>query len=332
MTCLLCAALARALAAQPAEQPLRQAATARPNDAAARSRYGIFLQQQGRPAEALTHLRAAVELSPKSPEYNYNLALALLHAEQPVEALTVLDRGTFAGADHLALRGNVLNALGRADEAATALRRAVALDAANPDTLYDLALTLLKLDAGPEALPLLEQGRRRFPRIAKIHAACGMVAYQLGKDAEAVRAYETAVKLEPGAADLYAALGDVRDSTGNLSAAEAAYRTSLRLDATAAGVHVKLGRNLAKLQRPAEAEAAFVQAVKLEPANADARFELGKLALVRGDHARAVDHLRQAVASAPGLKGAWYQLGIAYQRTGDEHQSRAAMEQFRRLP
>jgi hypothetical protein len=42
--------------------------------------------------------------------------------------------------------------------------------------------------------------------------------------------------------------------------------------------------------------------------------------------------LRRAVQSAPGLKGAWYQLGLAYKRAGEDQQSLAAMEQFRKLP
>lgn len=318
--------------AQPPEEPLRQAVAARPRDAAAHSQYGIFLLGQGRLTEAVNELRTASALSPRSADHTYNLALALLQTEQPGEALAVLDRGSFVGADHLALRGNVLNALERPAEAATALRRAAALDPANPDTLYDLALTLLKLDAAAEAQPLLAQGSRRFPRVAKIHAARGMVAYSQGQNAEAVRAYETAVRLEPGAADLHAALGDVRQATGDLRAAESAYRNALRLDASPAEVHVKLGRTLARRQRVEEAAVAFARAIQLDPANAEAHFELGKAALARGEHAAAVDQLRRAVESAPGLKGAWYQLGLAYKRAGEDQQSRAAMEQFRKLP
>jgi len=326
----LCACAAVALAL-PTEDEFRKAITARPTDAAAQSRYGLFLLQQGRPPEALTELRAALALSPRSPDHTYNLALALLQTEAPAEALAVLERGKFPGADHLALRGNVLNALDRLPEAATALRRAATLDAGNVDTLYDLALTLLKLDAAAEALPWLEQGRRRFPREAKIHAASGMAAYALGRNAEAIRFYETAVHLEPAAPDLHAALGDVRQAAGDLSAAEGAYRRSLRLEAGAA-VSVKLGRNLARQQRAAEAAAAFTRAIQLEPGHAEGRLELGKLALTAGDPAGAVEHLRQAVRSAPDLKSAWYQLGIAYQRAGEEESSRQAMEQFRRIP
>lgn len=321
-----------ALLFQPAEQDLRRAVEARPTDAAAHSRYAIFLQQQGRLTEAVAHFRSALDLAPRSAEYGYNLALALLSEGRAADALGVLDKQASGAADALALRGAVLNALDRAPEAAAALRQSVAADPNNADTLYDLVLTLLKVDASAEASKLLESGRRRFPRVSKIHAASGMVAYLLGRNAEAVRAYETAVRLEPDGADLFVALGDVYDATGELARAEQAYRRSLQLDSNNAQAHVKLGKNLAKLQRAAEAEREFAAAVRIEPATADAHFQLGKLATARGDHAAAVEHHRAAVKASPGLKEAWYQLGISYKRTGDEAQSAAALEQFRKLP
>jgi tetratricopeptide (TPR) repeat protein len=327
---LALAAFAPAVLCQ--ESELARAVQAKPRDAAAHSRYGLFLQQQGRSTEAIAHLHSALELNPRSAEYSYNLTLALLQGGRGADALAVLDRFPAPGADTFALRGAVLNELGRAPEAAEALRRAVALDANNPDSLYDLALTLLKIDADAEAATLLERGRVRFPRVGKIHAAAGMVAYLHGRNAEAVRAYEAAVRLEPGAADFFASLGDVYDATGDLTRANAAYTTSLRLDASVAAVHVKLGRNLLKLQRPAEAERTFRAALQRDPAQADAHFQLGKLAAARNEHAAAIEHYRQAVSAMPGLKEAWYQLGISYRRAGDEPQSLAALEQFRKLP
>ena len=315
----------------PAESELARAVALRPKDPVAHSRYGVFLQQEGRGIEAIAHFRTALELNPRSTEHSYNLALALLHDGRAGEALAVLDKYPAAGADQFALRGAVLNALGRTPEAADALRRAVALDANNPDSLYDLALTLLKVDASAEAAALLDRGRRRFPRVAKLHAAAGMVAYLHGKNTEAVSAYETAVRLEPGGADLFAALGDVYDATGDLARAESAYRKSLSL-ASVAAVHVKLGRNLMKLQRPREAETAFAAALQRDATQAEAHFQLGKLASARGEHNAAISHFQQAVAATPSLKEAWYQLGVSYRRMGQEEQSLAALEQFKKLP
>ena len=248
-------------------QDLARAVAARPRDPAAQSRYAVFLEQQGRSEEALAHFQAALDLAPHSAEYAFNLALAMLHLSRAAESLAVLDRHPATSADHLLLRGAVLNALDRPADAAVVLRRALALEPANPDSLYDLALTLLKINASAEATALLDSGRRRFPGVAKLHAASGMVAYLHGKNADAVRAYEAAVKLEPGAADLFASLGDVYDATGDLVRAGASYGKSLRLDSSVATVHVKLGRNHLKLQHPREAGEAFAAALQRDPAN-----------------------------------------------------------------
>lgn len=329
---MLLAAAAAALpqTAQQLERELQGAVAARPKDPAAHSRYAMFLQEQGRGAEAVAHFRSALDLNPRSAEHAYNLGLALLNNDRPGDALAVLDSHPVGSADGFVLRGAVLNALGRPPEAAEALRRAVALGPGNPDSLYDLALTLLKIDASAEATALLERGRRRFPRVAKIHAASGMVAYLNGRNAEAVKAYEAAVKLEPGAADLHASLGDVYDATGDLVRAGAAYAVSLKLDGSVAAVHVKSGRNWLKLQKPEEAARAFEAALQRDPANGEAHFQLGKMAAAREDHTAAIEHFRLAVAATPGLKEAWYQLGIAYRRAGNEEQSLAALEEFRK--
>ncbi len=329
---LTSAQLAAGQSLDPSGQDLARAVGARPRDPAAHSRYAVFLEQQGRSGEAFPHFQTALDLAPQSAEYAYNFALALLHNRRAADSLVVLDRHPAASGDHLALRGAVLNALDRPADAADALRRAVALDSANPDSLYDLALTLLKIDASVEATALLERGRRRFPGVAKLHAAFGMVAYLYGKNAEAVRAYEAAVRLEPGAADLFASLGDVYDATGDLVRAGASYSKSLRLHSSVATVHVKLGRNRLKLQQSREAGEAFAAALLRDPANSAAHFEMGKLAAARGEQADAISHYRQAVAATPSLKEAWYQLGISYRRAGQEDQSLAALDQFRKLP
>ncbi len=272
----------------------------------------------------------AFERNPQSIEAAYNLALALLQEQRPVEALAILDKSS--GDELLALRGAVLNALGRSEEAAGALRKAVAAGRSNPDTLYDFALTLLKTDAVPEAADVLARGRRRFPRSAGIHAASGMTAYRMGKYEESIRMYELAVQLEPSAADFHASLGDVLDATAALSKANAAYAHAVRLDASVPVYQVKYGRNLLKLRRPAEARAAFERALKRDANETGALFELGKLAAAAQDFPGAIGRFEKAVAVNPAFKEAWYQLSLSYARLGKHEQSRAAMEHFRNLP
>jgi len=308
------------------------AQTAAPRDSRLHNEYGIELQRSGRSAEAAAHFRAALDLDPRYADAAYNLALSMLSDGRAAEALDVLDKHPAPAADHQALRGATLNALGRSEEAADALRRAVVLAPDNLFYLYDLAIVLLKIDAAPEASALIDRGRRKFPRSAKIHAAAGMIAYLSGKNAEAAHAYETAVKLEPGGADFQASLGDVYSAADRLQEAAHAYERALRLDPGNASYAVKAGRNLLKLQKTAEAETMFRQALRNDTRNAEANFQLGKLVAARGDYGMAVSHYEQAVNATPSLKEAWYQLSLGYRRLGQEEKSRAALDQFKKLP
>jgi tetratricopeptide (TPR) repeat protein len=316
----------------PSERELQRAISAHPRDPRPHTEYGIFLMQQERVSEAIPQFKTALDLDPRSPDSVYNLGLALLHNNQAQAALDALDKHPAATADYYALRGIVLNALHREPEAIQPLRRAVALDPNNPDSLYDLALTLAKTGADAEASALLAKGRQRFPKVAKIHAASGMMLYAAGQNDQAVRAYEQAVQLEPGAADLFAALGDAYDATGNLTKAEGAYARSIRIEPSNASYQVKYGRNQIKLQNPRKAETAFRQALVHDAHNADAHFELGKLANSSANPTAAISHFEQAVAANPSLKAAWYQLSLSYHRAGQEEKSRAAKEQFQKLP
>ena len=333
MPALVLAAIAvcAAVAVQAAESDLARAVAARPRDPRLHNQYGIELQGSGHTAEAAAHFRTALELDPRYADAAYNLALSLLGNGHAGEALGVLDKYPAPSADHHALRGAALNVLGRPEEAAAALRHAVARAPGNPDYLYDLAIVLLKIDATAEATALIGKGRRTFPRSAKIHAAGGMVLYLTGKNAEAAEAYETAVKLEPNAADFHASLGDVYSASDQLQQAARAYERALRLDPGNASYSVKAGRNLLKLQQTAEAEGEFRRALRNDAGNAEANFQLGKLAAARGDHASAVPHFELAVSTAPSLKEAWYQLSLSYRRLGQEEKSRAALEQFKKL-
>ena len=314
----------------PPDAELARAVQARPRDPRLQNAYGIALQQRGQVEESLARFRVALQLDPKYTDAAQNLALALLAANRPAEALDILDKYAFATADHYALRGAALNALGRTVDAVSPLRRAYELAPSSPDYTYDLAIALLKAEKSDEASAVLKKARSRFPSSAKIHAASGVLAYHNGRNDEAAHEYEAATKLEPGAADLWAALGDVYAATDSPLKAESAYSRAIRLAPTSAEYLVKAGRNLLKLQRAEDAGSAFRKAATIDANYAEAHFELGKLAFAQGDNAAAILHFERAVAAQPSFNAAWYQLSLSYRRNGQEEKSREALENFRK--
>ncbi|WP_428000753.1 hypothetical protein [Acidovorax sp.] len=91
---------------------------------------GYVYLQNNRPDKAAVLLAARDVLAPDHPRTLLTLALAHMRAAKPARALDTLDRlallGAMDGAFHL-VRAQALQALGRTDEAAGAMRAFIAL-------------------------------------------------------------------------------------------------------------------------------------------------------------------------------------------------------------
>lgn len=91
---------------------------------------GYVYLQNNRPDKAAVLLAARDVLAPDHPRTLLTLALAQVRAAKPARALDTLDRlallGAMDGAFHL-VRAQALQALGRTDEAAGAMRAFIAL-------------------------------------------------------------------------------------------------------------------------------------------------------------------------------------------------------------
>src|SRR5215469_7328502 len=86
-----------------------------PNDAAKLTELGVLLGQHGFPEEALPPLRRAAELTPGSPQMQYNFALACLELRRFAEARAALEPATRSWPDLFPLNslyGKVLWSLG----------------------------------------------------------------------------------------------------------------------------------------------------------------------------------------------------------------------------
>jgi len=119
-----------------------------PNDAAKLTELGVLLGQHGFPEEALPPLRRAAELSPGSPQMQYNFALACFQLGRFAEARAALEPATRRWPDLFPLNslyGNVLWSLGDTPGAYRALSVAHKVkpdDKATEELLYKSTLIL----------------------------------------------------------------------------------------------------------------------------------------------------------------------------------------------
>ena len=136
-----------------AEQQLEAALKADPSHAAARQAYVALLLEQQRVEAARRSLQEGLALEPAHAEFA--LALARIHTQRReyAAALQVMDKAGDAAAniEFQALRGAVLQRLGRHAEAVDAYQNALRATVQPGTTWLGLGISLEALERGPEA-------------------------------------------------------------------------------------------------------------------------------------------------------------------------------------
>ena len=137
-----------------AEEQLAGALRADPSHAAARQAYAALLIEQRRLHEAQRLLQDALTLNPEQPTLALTLARILVGQREYGAALQVLERaGPATGADFHAMRGAVLQRVGRHADAVNAYQSALQTGAAQPATSWiGLGISLESLGRRSEAV------------------------------------------------------------------------------------------------------------------------------------------------------------------------------------
>jgi len=159
-----------------------------------------------------------VARNPSDPAARLEQALALETAGQWDAALAALDRAAALGADRdevSGIRGRILLAAGRPEEAARELDALIARRPDAPGPYHQRGLALVKLGRPAEAAPDLEKAVEKLPRVTPEDVLAWRDALlAAGKPAEALRALDRGMRrvghvpsLELAAIDLDAALG-----------------------------------------------------------------------------------------------------------------------------
>jgi protein O-GlcNAc transferase len=193
-------------------------------------------------------------------------------------------------AARLARAAGLYSAVGRKNEAARALKRALELDA----------------------------------RCAEVQAEAGLTALRAGRVAEGEVHLRAATEARPPSAEAWFHLGNLQRERGRLVEAEQAYRSAVRWRPLYADAWNNLGSLLKDGGRATEAQAALAEAVRLRPGFAQARFNLGALLIDQQRYAEAAEHLRESIALDASQLDAHFWLGNACMALGDVEAARTA--------
>ncbi len=258
----------------------------------------------GRPAEAVTHYRAAMYLGWDTPGTAINCARALVFAGDLDSALGLLeqtiDRHPNLAPAHRALGMARLQA-GQMAAAIQALERAVALDDTHAETWARLAAACV--DAGDSARAEAAAGRAvaLAPEPAETWLALGTIFERLGADDRALACFARAAELAPASPAAYTHLGSAFLKAGDLAQAEMCLEAAVTLAPEDANALDGLGFVYLKQGRYEPAALLLGAAVQADPRRAQSYFNLGLALGKLGRGEDAVFCMETALRLQPGL-------------------------------
>ena len=252
----------------------------------------LALHRQGLLTEAEAAYRALLRSNPGHAEAHYNHGNVLQALGRPEEALIAYQKALALAGENFGVRvnlGSVLQVLGRYAEAAAHYRKALTLEPGYAEGHNNLANALRKLGQYDEALAHYRKALALRPENAELHSNLGNLLQDLTRFDEALASHERALALKPDFPEAHNNRGNALMSLQRPGEAMAAYEQALALKPDYAEAHYNRGNALRDLGRVGEAVASFDEALGLRPDYPEAHSNRGNTlqALRRYDEALA---------------------------------------------
>jgi tetratricopeptide (TPR) repeat protein len=265
---------------------------------------------ENKPADAVEHAQKAVDLDPKSAEYQTVLAQAFDWSENPDRALTAARRATEL--DPGLPEGWAYVAEADADkfhlqEAADALKHVGGASADNPEVLRVQAYLAETNADYATAVDLYRKAIQKAPERSYLYINLGHALRAAKQDDAAVQAYQQAADLYPDDARAEGGMGAAYYAMEEYDSAQAHLERSLEIDPTYATGWGQLGWVYYVQKEYDKAQPDFEKAVELEKdpgRNAEYRHALGWIYLNAKQYAQAKDQFTRALEENPDLEGA----------------------------
>jgi tetratricopeptide (TPR) repeat protein len=207
---------------------------------------------------------------------------------------------------HAAL-GSVLLNLGRTQEAATELKRGLALRPADREMKMNLALAEARSGQSSEALKLFQElaaAGSALPPEVEIGYAEALT--ETGRRPAALERLRAAVSTAPENAALHDALGSLLAQEQQWTAAQPEFARAVELDPKMVAARLHLGTVLMQLNQPAEAAATLELAHEQQPQDVDVLNQLALSYAAQGSYDKALPLAQEAMRLAPENSAAAY--------------------------
>jgi len=203
---------------------------------------------------------------------------------------------------------------------------------------YELGESALQLENYEEAI----QHFTSVEKSGKVLARLGYAYSQLGRYAEATRAYQDVLYSDVGekrTAETEIAMSQALLGLGYIAYQHGKFNEAIRLytevvqqdTAGVAEAHHNLGRIYAGRGEIEKAITAQQQAIAENPNLAEAHYQIGVLYSRQQDWQAAIAAYQKTVVLTPTMPNAYYQLARCYRQTGNIPEAEKVMQRFRAL-
>jgi protein O-mannosyl-transferase len=198
----------------------------------------------------------------------------------------------------------------------TLTRHALEVTENNDAAQNVLGVVLFKKGQVDEAIRQFQTSLRINPRHAQAQYNLGVALVTKGQADEAIRHYQEAIRLNPDYAEAHNNLGSTLGSKGQLDEAIQQFREATRLKPDYAEAHNNLGLALNVKGQTDEAKTHFLRAVEIRPDYVQARYNLGLALLRAGQIQEAITQFQQILAIQPNHAPAHSLLAQVLLRAG----------------
>ena len=286
-------------------------ARAAPTLAAAHAGWARALIYANKPADAIEHAQKAVDLEPKSAEFQALLALAFDWSGNPDRALTSARRATELDPnlpDGWAYLAEAETDKFRLREASDALDRATAAGGAESPEVLRVQAYLAETNADyTSAVDLYKRAVAGAPERSYLHLSLGHAFRALKQYDEAIQAYQHAAELNPEDARAEGGMGAAYYAMEEYDSAQSHLERALEIDPNYATGWGQLAWVFYVQKLYDKAQPDFEKAVVLEKdptRNAEYRHALGWIYLNNKQFDKAKEEFTKALEENPDLQGA----------------------------
>jgi serine/threonine protein kinase/predicted Zn-dependent protease len=300
---------------------------------------GVLRLRTDRITEAISDIKAAINLKPKAYQAFVNLAQAYRRQNKPDLALAELNRAVELepGLAHIyRLRARLYIDGNQPEPALANLESAIAREQpASPfrvDDLVERGRLLLSAGKASEALASLDAAlalKKDHPAAQRLR---GEVLFRTGRFEEVVAAFDHYLESGKPLESVYRGRGLARAELGQYPGAIDDFTKALELNPTSA-VQAYRGWTHLVVDAPQLALRDFELAIKLDPQNGDAYNGRGFVRASLGDHRKAIDDAAEALRRGPQSPRLLYNAARVYARCPGRSPQRALelIEQALRL-